>query len=119
MAVIKPVVHSVVLANGALTKDVDMRQGLDDGRVNAIPENIMLIVQGNAALAGTEVVDIYGYAPGNTTIITAVVATQLTIAASNVVRVNITSTALGCWKLRFIADALDAGEEVAISVLCW
>jgi len=119
MAVRKPVIQNVVLENGSLTATVDLRQGVDDGRGTTTPENIVMVYQGNSLIDGTETLDVQGYALGNDTVITALLVSQITVAASNVVKVDLSTAAKGCWKLLFTADALTAGEEISISILTW
>ena len=119
MAAITPVVQTVTLENGSLTATVDLRQGLDNGRVNSFPENCVVMHQGNSLIDGSETLDIQGYGIGYTTVITAVLTTQITLAASTVVRTDLTSVIGGVHKLLFTADALTAGEEVSITVLTW
>ena len=106
--------QDVVLENGSLNAEVNILAGR-----NTPPENIVVTYQGNSLLEGTETLDFYGYSLGNTTILTAVLATQVTPVASAVVKLDLSSAAKGCWKLRFVCDALTAGEEIAISVVTW
>lgn len=106
--------QDVILENGSLTATVNILAGR-----NNFPDNIIVAYQGNSLIDGTETLDIQGYHLGNSVVITTLLVAQITIAASNVVRLDMSSTAKGCWKLLFTADALTAGEEIKISVSTW
>jgi hypothetical protein len=102
------------LANGSLTATINLMKG-----GNKLPDNILVCYQGSSNLEGTEKLDIQGYDVGNSTVVTALLVAQITVAASNVVRLDMSSTALGMWKLLFTADALTAGETIDIAVTTW
>jgi hypothetical protein len=106
--------QKVQLANGALTATVNLLSG-----GNVLPDNIVVCYQGSATLEGTETLDIQGYHLGCETVITTDLVAQITVAASNVVRLDMSSTAKGCWQLLFTASALAADETMDIAVTTW
>lgn len=107
-------VQKATLANGSLTANFNLLSG----RTN-LPENIILVYKGGAALESDELLNIYGYVPGEDTVITAGLVSQITVAADDAVRVDLSSAAKGCWKIQAAATALDAGDEIEVTVVTW
>jgi hypothetical protein len=97
-----------------LIEDINLLQGR-----NNFPENIVISYQGKAGNGGTETLDFNGFMLGNSTIVTADLIAQKTVAASNVVRIDASSTLKGIWKLRLTAVGLTAAEEIYVSITTW
>jgi hypothetical protein len=120
MAIRKPVVQQLTIGVGDLTKIFDIRQGMDDGRGNTTPENVWLVYTPNA-MDGAEVMNVYGRPIGMSTYLTAVITTEIDLAANDedTVRLDLSAASKICSHIKFVAGTLDGSEEVALTLYTW
>ena len=96
------------------TKNINLLKG-----GNQLPENIIYVHKASATMDGNETLNITGKVAGVDTAVTANVHSALTIAASEVIRLDLSSEAKGFWQLTFTAVQLDADQTIDIWIITW
>lgn len=86
---------------------------------NTPPENIMYVHQASSTMDGTELVNITGKMLGCDTAVTANVHVELTLTASEVIRLELSSEAKGFWQLTITATELDADQTLDVYIITW
>jgi hypothetical protein len=106
-------IQTAQILAGTLTAEFDINQGSD------LPENIHVTYK-VSAMSGSEVMDITGRCPGQLTLLTAVLATQIDLKAgeSTVVALDL-SGKHPLNQLLFTATNIAAAETVDITVITW
>ena len=90
---------------------------LKDG--NRLPENIMYVHQASATMDNNETLNITGKMVGVDTAVTANVHAELTMTASQVIRLDLSTEAKGFWQLTFTAVQLDTDQTIDIWIITW
>jgi len=83
------------------------------------PENIMYVHQAAATMDGDETVNITGKMLGCDTAVTANVHAELTLTASEVIRLELSTEAKGFWQLTVTATELDADQTLDVWIITW
>lgn len=86
---------------------------------NTVPENIFYVHKVSATSDDNETIDITGKMLGCDTAVTANVHAQLTLTASEVIRVDLSSEAKGFWQLTVTCAELDADQTVDVWIITW
>jgi hypothetical protein len=103
---------------GTATADEKFTVNIMAGR-NTVPENIFYVHKASSTMDGNELVDITGKMLGCDTVVTANVHAQLTLTASEVIRVDLSSEAKGFWQLTVTAAELDADQTLDVWIITW
>ena len=114
----KPVVQEETLAASDLTKVFDLRTGLDDGRGNTTPDNVVLVYT-TSALSGSEVFNITGMPVGKSTYLDAVLITEVALVASKMVRVDLSDACLALSKIKIVGEGITAAETCQLTLYTW
>lgn len=86
---------------------------------NSLPENIMYVHQASATMDNNEKLNITGKMVGVDTAVTANVHAELTMTASEVIRLDLSTEAKGFWQLTFTATELDTDQTIDIWIITW
>lgn len=100
----------VLLSEGDLTKEVNIMLG-----GNVLPTYVIVTYECNANI-DAETLDIYGQQFGASDYNTAVLVSQITQAAGAIVKVDLSTAARGCWRLKFVSGTLAATESTIVRV---
>jgi hypothetical protein len=86
---------------------------------NEPPANIFYVHQASSTMDNDETVNITGKMLGCDTVVTANVHAQLTLTASEVIRVDLSSEAKGFWQLIITATELDTDQTLDVWIITW
>ena len=84
---------------------------------NRLPENIMYVHQASSTMDNNEKLNITGKMVGVDTAVTVNVHAELTISASEVIRLDLSTEAKGFWQLTFTATELDTDQTIDIYII--
>ena len=96
------------------TKNINLLKG-----GNQLPENIMYVHKASSTMDGNEKVNITGKMVGVDTAVTANVHAELTLTASEVIRLDLSTEAKGFWQLTVKATELDTDQTLDIFIITW
>lgn len=109
----QPRIQTAQILAGTLTRTFEL------GGPDGLPDNIHVILS-MSAMSGSEVLDFTGRAPGESTYISAVLATQVDIkAAESTVTTTDLSGAAPIDELLLTAQGIAAAETIDITVITW
>ena len=108
--------HAQLIGTAAATETASFN--IMAGR-NTPPANIMYVHKASSTMDGNEQVDITGKMLGCSTAVTANVHAQLTLTASEVIRVELSTEAKGFWQLTVTAVELDADQTLDVWIITW
>jgi len=108
--------HAQLVGTAAATETANFN--LMAGR-NTPPANIFYVHQASSTMDGNETINITGKMLGCNTAVTANVHAALTVTASEVIRVDLSTEAKGFWQITVTAVELDADQTLDVWVITW